>query len=313
MDQLKKLWDNTKTEYKRGFTKQKQAALQTGGGVIESTFQEDADMEGVMDTLDIELRYAYDSDTILMSRPPTNVQPKPASQLHPQPSTSAQPKSASQLHPRPSTSAQTKPASQLHPRPSPSAPQRPPSEIEEEQRDNDTTHYDLHLPVIELCDVVDNIEYEEVRNLENWVVSSTIIIQHLTRVTFICSIKRLMVEEMEGASSTPNHSVGINAPSSDGPSTSRGPPMVEGVTNGSLPSPIPCTTRYRARNKKDLALEHLCELKERHMTNENILRTQLLQKKLAAMDAKKEAAIAKKEAAIAKKLYYEEKLKNLSL
>lgn len=148
--------------------------------------------------------------------------------------------------------------------------------------------------LVELVDVADNIEYEKVRNLENWVASTIIIIiiirnwsrrwtslykpwrvlrirfpfliVYLTRVSFICTIKRLTAEEMENGSSTPNcttmESGAIAAPSDDRPSTSRSglntsPPnperMIEGG-NDSLPSPIPSTTRYQSRNKKDVAL-----------------------------------------------------------
>lgn len=66
--QLKKLWDNIKTEYKKQISKQKQAAMKTGGGVLESTFTSDAEMESGMDSLDVELRFAFDSNSLCLSQ-----------------------------------------------------------------------------------------------------------------------------------------------------------------------------------------------------------------------------------------------------
>lgn len=65
---MKKLWENQKHEYKKQLSEQKKQVFKTGGGVIESSFTEDPNMEVILNATDIELRNAVDSDTIALMK-----------------------------------------------------------------------------------------------------------------------------------------------------------------------------------------------------------------------------------------------------
>lgn len=61
-EQLKKLWENTKTDYKKNLTVQKKETFATGGGVITCTFAEDPNVELLLSNVDCEIRSTTDSD-----------------------------------------------------------------------------------------------------------------------------------------------------------------------------------------------------------------------------------------------------------
>lgn len=67
MKQLRKLFDNMKTDYKRQCTRQKRETILNGIGVITGIYQADTFKELLLDTAAVEMNSTMDSHTVLLT------------------------------------------------------------------------------------------------------------------------------------------------------------------------------------------------------------------------------------------------------